>query len=173
MFLSSSRASIVSYEPRRLSFDISEQHHSEDLLWDRVPEDPASSSVPVGFEQCGVRRIVSSQSDSMLRGDPFSCGIQRPLGEVVCNIKPLCFSWPNSHLFIWFLYEIPWLRGLDSMLQFWDGLQAYAFPPFAIIGSVLNKVRSSFQLDLTLIALLRRNLLKQSSFTDFTWTSAC
>ena len=86
MFLSSSRASIVSYEPRRLSFDNSEQHHSEDLLWDRVPEDPASSSFPIGFEQCGVRRIVSSQSDSMLRGDPFSCGLQRPLGEVVCNI---------------------------------------------------------------------------------------
>ena len=68
MFLSSSRASIVSYEPRRLSFDNSEQHHSEDLLWDRVPEDPASSSFPIGFEQCDVTRIVSSQSDSMLRG---------------------------------------------------------------------------------------------------------
>ena len=41
----------------------------------------------------------------------------------------------------------------DSMLQSWDGLQAYAFPPFGLIPRVLAKVRQSRGLELTLVAL--------------------
>ena len=44
--------------------------------------------------------------------------------------------------------------GTDAMLQSWDSLQAYAFPPFAMIGQVLAKVRASPGLELTLIAPL-------------------
>ena len=42
--------------------------------------------------------------------------------------------------------------GTDAILQSWDSLQAYAFPPFAMIGQVLAKVRASRSLELTLIA---------------------
>ena len=42
--------------------------------------------------------------------------------------------------------------GTDAMLQSWDSLQAYVFPPFAMISQVLAKVRASQGLELTLIA---------------------
>ena len=44
--------------------------------------------------------------------------------------------------------------GLDSMLQSWDCLRAYAFPPFAMMRSVLNRVSISSQLELILFAPL-------------------
>ena len=46
----------------------------------------------------------------------------------------------------------PLAAGTDAMLQSWDSLQAYAFPPFAMISQVLAKVRASQNLELTLIA---------------------
>ena len=46
----------------------------------------------------------------------------------------------------------PMAAGTDAMLQSWDSLQAYAFPPFAMISQVLAKVRASQGLELTLIA---------------------
>ena len=42
--------------------------------------------------------------------------------------------------------------GTDALLQPWDDLQAYAFPPIAIIRRVLLKLRSSRNCELTLIA---------------------
>ena len=46
----------------------------------------------------------------------------------------------------------PMAAGMDAMLQSWDLLQAYAFPPLAMISLVLAKVRASQSLELTLIA---------------------
>ena len=46
----------------------------------------------------------------------------------------------------------PQSAGTDAMLQSWDGLQAYAFPPFGLIHRVLAKVRQSRGLELTLVA---------------------
>ena len=46
----------------------------------------------------------------------------------------------------------PQSAGTDAMLQSWDGLQAYAFPPFGLLSRVLAKVRQSRGLELTLIA---------------------
>ena len=37
----------------------------------------------------------------------------------------------------------PLAAGTDAFLQNWDGLQAYTFPPFALIHQVLNKLTSS------------------------------
>ena len=45
-----------------------------------------------------------------------------------------------------------WAAGTDALLQPWDNLQAYAFPPIAIIRRVLVKLRSSKNCELTLIA---------------------
>ena len=42
--------------------------------------------------------------------------------------------------------------GMDALLQPWDNLQAYAFPPIAIIRRALVKLRSSRNCELTLIA---------------------
>ena len=46
----------------------------------------------------------------------------------------------------------PMAAGTDAMLQSWDNLQAYAFPPFAMIRQVLNKAMTSHNLTMTLIA---------------------
>ena len=46
----------------------------------------------------------------------------------------------------------PRAEGTDALLQSWDDLQAYAFPPIAIIRRVLLKLRSSKNCELTLIA---------------------
>ena len=46
----------------------------------------------------------------------------------------------------------PQAAGTDTLLQSWDNLQAYAFPPIAIIRRVLVKLRSSKNCVLTLIA---------------------
>ena len=46
----------------------------------------------------------------------------------------------------------PKATGVDAFLQPWDNLQAYAFPPIAIIRRVLLKLRASHNCDLTLIA---------------------
>ena len=46
----------------------------------------------------------------------------------------------------------PMAAGTNAMLQSWDSLQAYAFPPFAMISQVLAKVRAPQGLELTLIA---------------------
>ena len=45
----------------------------------------------------------------------------------------------------------PMAAGTDALLQPWNDLQAYAFPPIAIIGRVLLKLRSSKNCELTLI----------------------
>ena len=42
--------------------------------------------------------------------------------------------------------------GTDALLQQWDGWQAYAFPPYALIPAVLKKLRSSSGVLLTIIA---------------------
>ena len=46
----------------------------------------------------------------------------------------------------------PKAAGVDAFLQPWDNIQAYAFPPIAIIRRVLLKLRASHHCDLTLIA---------------------
>ena len=46
----------------------------------------------------------------------------------------------------------PRAAGTDALFQPWDYLQAYAFPPIAIIRRVLLKLRSSKNCELTLIA---------------------
>ena len=46
----------------------------------------------------------------------------------------------------------PMSAGTDAFLQSWDGLQAYAFPPVAIIPRVLAKLRASTGTEFTLVA---------------------
>ena len=46
----------------------------------------------------------------------------------------------------------PQAAAVDALIQSWDCLQAYAFPPFGLIQRVLSKVRGSHNLELTLVA---------------------
>ena len=49
-------------------------------------------------------------------------------------------------------FRDPLSPGTDAFLQSWDGLQAYAFPPVAVIPRVLAKLRASTGTELTLVA---------------------
>ena len=49
-------------------------------------------------------------------------------------------------------FHDPMSAGTDAFLQSWAGLQAYAFPPVAIIPRVLAKLRASAGMELTLVA---------------------
>ena len=49
-------------------------------------------------------------------------------------------------------FRDPMSAGTDAFLQSWDGLQAYAFPPVAIILRVLAKLWASTGTELTLVA---------------------
>ena len=49
-------------------------------------------------------------------------------------------------------FRDPMSAGTDAFLQSWDGLQAYAFPPVAVIPHVLAKLRASTGTELTLVA---------------------
>ena len=46
----------------------------------------------------------------------------------------------------------PMAVGADAFLQDWNGLQAYAFLPFALIRQVLNKLKACQDMELALIA---------------------
>ena len=59
----------------------------------------------------------------------------------------------NHRLLVYFSPMLdPQSAGTDAMLQSWDGLQAYAFPPFGLILCVVAKVQQSRGLELTLVA---------------------
>ena len=59
----------------------------------------------------------------------------------------------NHRCSIYFsLFRDPMSAGTDAFLQSWDGLQAYAFPPVAIIPRVLATLRASTGMELTLVA---------------------
>ena len=78
-------------------------------------------------------------------------------------VRDLLRRWPanidlfatslNHRLSVYFspMFD-PQSAGTDAMFQLWDGLQAYAFPPFGLRPRVLAKVRRSRGLELTLVA---------------------
>ena len=68
------------------------------------------------------------------------------------KIWPVQFS-ENRRCSIYFSpFHDPMSAGTDAFLQSWNGLQAYAFPPVAIIPRVLAKLRASSGTELTLVA---------------------
>ena len=49
-------------------------------------------------------------------------------------------------------FRDPMAAGIDAFSQSWDGLQAYAFPPWSVIPRLLAKLRMSQGTELTLVA---------------------
>ena len=123
--------------------------------------------------------------------------------EVCCDLFCL---WPvtvdlfatslNHRLQVYFSpMADPQAAAVDALVQSWDNLQSYAFPPLSLLQRVLSKVRGSHNLELTLVApfwplrpwfadlldllvevpvllplrrdLLRRDLLRQPHFHQF------
>ena len=98
--------------------------------------------------------------------DSLSCPHQLLSSEWSLNMdvfRSLTCQWPvmidlfatsdNHHCSIYFSpYRDPLSAGTDALLQSWDGLLAYAFPPWSILPQVLAKLRVSHQTLLTLIA---------------------
>ena len=98
--------------------------------------------------------------------DALSHPHQLPHSEWSLNMtvyRSLCRLWPvqidlfatsaNHRCSIYFSpFRDPLSAGTDAFLQSWDGLQAYAFPPVAIISRVLAKLRASRGTELTLVA---------------------
>ena len=73
---------------------------------------------------------------------PSVAGNYRPLRHFLNHRLPVYFS----------LMVDPQSAGTDAMMQQWDGLQAYAFPPFSLLQRVIAKVRRFRGLELTLVA---------------------
>ena len=99
--------------------------------------------------------------------DALSCPHQLPHSEWSLNMtvfQSLRRLWPvqidlfatseNCRCSIYFSpFQDPMSAGIDTFLQSWNGLQAYAFPPLAIIPRVLAKLWASSGTELTLVAL--------------------
>ena len=45
----------------------------------------------------------------------------------------------------------PMAVGTDAFLQSWYQMEVYAFPPFSLIRQVLNKLRTSINITMTLL----------------------
>ena len=98
--------------------------------------------------------------------DTLSRPHQLPHTEWSLNLEvfqSLCSRWPvqvdlfatseNCRCSIFFSpFRDPLAAGTGAFLQSWDGLQAYAFPPWSIIPRVLAKLRESRGTELTLVA---------------------
>lgn len=48
----------------------------------------------------------------------------------------------------------PWAAAEDALQHPWDNLDIYAFPPFCLIRQVINKLMTSQNLRMTLVAPL-------------------
>ena len=99
-------------------------------------------------------------ADSLSRGSQV-LGSEWTLCQEVC--RDLFCCWPvnidlfatamNHRLQAYFSPVLdPQALATDAMSQIWDGLQAYAFPPFGFIPNVLAKVCQSRNLEVTLVA---------------------
>ena len=82
--------------------------------------------------------------------DPPSGGVPRSLPPLAGHGGFICHL---HRLQVYFsLMADPQAAAVDALIQPWDHLQAYAFPPFSLIQKVLTKVRGSHNLEMTLVA---------------------
>ena len=133
-------------------FCCSQQRGSTPSPLGRVVGNFSDATVYHGGEECCRPFHESSPAGSGLRVDPCSgCG-GRVAGKVASDGRPLCHCPQLPAPSAFFTQNYPMAPGMDAFLQEWDGLQAYAFPPFALIRHVLNKLHSCKGILLTLIA---------------------
>ena len=117
---------------------------------------PSLATIHHGLVQCHSGRSKSPQSGDRVGMDPSSGG-SRSTGPQMVHKWPVVIDLfatsLTARLPVYFLpASDSRAAGTDALLQPWDDLQAYAFPPIAIIRRVLVKLRSSRNCELTLIA---------------------
>ena len=158
--------------PRSHSGCLLRQHHSGDLpsqgAWhpvsspqhlssgvlalEGVPLHPPGSTGPSGLRQRPIRRPVSPSpaptSRVVSKHDRLS--VLRRLWPVQIDLFAASATHRCSIYF--FPFRDPRSADTAAFLQSWDGLQAYAFPPVAVIKRVLSKLRASTGTELTLVA---------------------
>ena len=117
-----------------------------------------AKSIPSAFYPNSSQQIdclADSQpelSNPRLRMDFVQGGVSGALSSVACDGRSLChFSHPSSSGVL-LSSGGPSAASTNAMLQPWDHLQAYAFPPFGLIPRLLAKVRPSLGLEMTLVA---------------------
>ena len=124
----------------------SERHGEGDTPLGRESPCPSPASIHHGLVQCHSGRSESPQSGDRVRMDPSSGGGRSPGPQMAGGDQSVC-DLPDREASSVFLTGLRF-----AILQPWDNLQAYAFPPIAIIRRVLVKLRSSRNCELTLIA---------------------
>ena len=125
---------------------------SGDLALDRVPLHPPSSAVSPRLQQRPGGRSVSPSPAPTFRVVPQHDRLSVFKKALAGPNRLICHS-ENRHCSIYFSpFHDPMSAGTDAFLQSWNGLQAYAFPPVAIIPRVLAKLWASSGTELTLVA---------------------
>ena len=143
---------VVSAEPRRDSFFFSELQRSEDSP---LGGGSVCSDFPTVI--MGKHNVLA---DALSRPNQI-LGSEWTLKQEV--FRDLCRRWPvsvdlfatsqNHRCSIYFSpYHNHNAMGTDALLQNWNGWQAYAFPPWSLIPTVLRKLRSSSGVLLTIVA---------------------
>ena len=117
---------------------------------DRIYADHDPPPVHPGFSQHESGSPQSAQPRDRVRVDTTPGGGPGPSSPAIIDLFATSLT---TRLPVFFApaWE-PKATGVDAFLQLWDSLQAYAFPPIAIIRRVLLKLRASHHCDLTLIA---------------------
>ena len=111
-----------------------------------------SSTVPPGLQQRPRRRPVSPSPAPTFRvvSEPDRLSIFET--TLAGPIRFICHRRQSSLFNLLLTILGSDVRNKDAFLQSWDGLQAYAFPPVAIIPRVLATLRASTGTGLTLVA---------------------
>ena len=145
--------SVIHSQGGRYSLRNSQCGGSVNLEALRDSSNSAGSSVHSGSPHRPCR-FAQPQSPSLGFGvDPLPQCLSRGPQEVACDHRSLRDEPQSSSSRIFLPMSDPQLAGTDAMMQSWDGLQAYAFPPFGLLHRVLSKVWQSRGLELTLVAL--------------------
>ena len=140
---------VVSPQGRGHQVSVSQHSDPWDSALGRNPLDPSVTPVHSGVPECSGGLSLSPSPAPTYRVVPSPGGFSVCQSHVavpnrlICNIR-------KSPMFSLFL-SLPGSDG-DAFLQRWDGLQAYAFPPWSVIPRVLAKLCVSQGTELTLIA---------------------
>ena len=115
-----------------------------------VSTPPCSPGSPVhhGKSQCSGRLSLSPGPDPRVRVDSSHRSLSEAPQSMAAHGRPVWYLRKLS-LLHFSPFRVPQAMGTDALLQSWDHLQAYAFPPWARISQVCHKLRLSFGAVLT------------------------
>ena len=126
-------SSVVSPQGRRHQVSIPQLSDSRDSVLGRIPLDPPVTPVHPGVPKCAGGLSLSPSPASTYRVVPSSGGFSFFKSSVAGPNRLYAIS-ANCQCSVYFFpFRDPMAAGTDAFLQSWDGLQAYAFPPWSVI----------------------------------------